>query len=78
MQATDAEGRRMQHFHALDHHQQREAILRLSLSGMSDHGIARATGLSVEMIYRLLADPGAPRVTREGASVPTTLTRRTT
>jgi DNA-binding NarL/FixJ family response regulator len=47
---------RMKHFTLLMRDQQQQAIQRLAVSGMSDHGIARATGLSVEMICRLLGD----------------------
>jgi DNA invertase Pin-like site-specific DNA recombinase len=44
------------HFHALDRQQQAQAIRRLAASGQSEHTIARATGLSVEMISRILAE----------------------
>ena len=44
------------HFHALDHDQQGQAIRRLAASGQSEHTIASATGLSVEMIRRVLAE----------------------
>jgi len=47
---------RMRHFHVLTREQQQQAIHRLAATGMSDHGIARATGLSVEMICRLLGN----------------------
>ena len=45
---------RMTAFHALDRQQQVEAITRLAVLGMSEHTIASATGLSVEMIRLLL------------------------
>lgn len=49
---------RMRHFHSLDRRQQSAAIGRLAATGMSEHGIAHATGLSVEMIRRLLQPTG--------------------
>ena len=45
---------RMTAFHALDRQQQREAITRLAVLGMSEHTIASATHLSVEMVRLLL------------------------
>jgi hypothetical protein len=56
--------RRMYFFAMLTRDEQAEAIHRLSRSGASDHGIASATQLSVEMIRKILgeqtvqADPG--------------------
>ena len=47
---------RMRHFHALDREQQAQAIRRLAATGMSEHGIAHATGLSVEMVRHVLAE----------------------
>jgi hypothetical protein len=47
---------RMFHFRALDHALQAQAIRRLATAGHTDHTIARATGLSVEMVQRILAD----------------------
>ena len=44
------------HFNVLTRDQQAQAIRRLSASGHSEHTIARATGLSVEMINRILAE----------------------
>lgn len=44
------------HFHAMPHDQQTQAIRRLAVAGHGDHTIARATGLSVEMVRRLLAE----------------------
>ena len=49
----------MVHFLALDHEQQRQAIGRLAMLGQSEHTLARATGLSVEMIQRILAESRA-------------------
>ncbi len=46
---------RMLHFRALEHEQQTEAIRRLAAMGQSEFTIARATGLSVEMVKRILA-----------------------
>jgi hypothetical protein len=47
---------RMAHFLALDQGQQRQAIARLALLGQSPHTIARATGLPVEIVQRILAE----------------------
>lgn len=44
------------HFALLPHDQQAQAIRRLAAAGQGDHTIARATGLSVEMIRRVLAE----------------------
>ena len=49
---------RMRHFHALDREQQADAIRRLAATGMSEHGIAHATGLSVEMVRRVTVQKG--------------------
>jgi len=54
--AGNEERRRMEHFHALDRDQKAAAIRRLALIGHSDAGIAAATGLSVEMVCRILAE----------------------
>jgi hypothetical protein len=53
---ADTEAARMQAFLSLDRQQQADAIRRLAATGMSDNGIARATGLSVEMVCRLLVN----------------------
>lgn len=47
---------RMRHFATLDQTQQKQAVTRLAVLGMSDHGIAHATQLSVEFIRLVLAD----------------------
>lgn len=47
---------RMRHFHTLDRQQQAQAIGRLAATGMSEHGIAQATGLSVEMVRQVLGE----------------------
>ena len=44
------------HFNTLSHAEKVAAIRRLSASGQTDSTIATATGLSVEMIRRLLMD----------------------
>jgi ABC-type phosphate/phosphonate transport system ATPase subunit len=44
------------HFSSLDREEQAAAIRRLAATGMGDHGIADASGLSVEMVRRVLAD----------------------
>lgn len=48
--------RELHYFLLLTHEQQIEAIHRLHRLGMSDHTIAAATKLSVEMIRRLLSE----------------------
>ena len=50
---------RMQHFNALSHDDQLAAIRSLAHEGQSEHAIARATGLSVEMIRSLLRQTSA-------------------
>lgn len=52
--ATNLPGR-MHYFALLSPDEQAAAIRRLSLSGMSDHGIASATALSVEAVRRISA-----------------------
>lgn len=44
------------HFWTLEPEQQAAAIRRLIASGMSEYGASHATGLSVEMIRRLLGE----------------------
>lgn len=54
---TDEPGmqrRRMQYFEMLPEEDKRAAVQRLAKSGMSDHTIAAATGLSVEMIRTII------------------------
>ncbi len=50
---------RMRHFHSLDHEHQGAAIKRLAATGLSDHGIASATQLSIEQIRRVLVEQKA-------------------
>jgi hypothetical protein len=50
----------MQNFHSLTREQQARAIRDMARDGFSDHGIARATRLSVEMVRRVI---GAQAVT---------------
>jgi hypothetical protein len=45
------------HYDALTRDQQAAAIRELARSGMSDYGLAHATGLAVEQIRALLAEP---------------------
>jgi hypothetical protein len=47
---------RMLHFRGLEHAQQAEPVRRLAALGQSEFTIARATGLSVEMIQRVLGE----------------------
>jgi len=49
---------RMAVFHALTREQQAQAIRRLAAMGQSETTIARATGLSVEFIKRVIAERG--------------------
>jgi ABC-type phosphate/phosphonate transport system ATPase subunit len=56
MSATD---KRMHYFAMLTRDEQADAIHRLSRSGMSDHAIASATQLSVEMVRKILGEVAA-------------------
>ncbi len=47
---------RMGYFAMLTEVEQRTAIRRLAASGMSGHGIASVTGLSIEQVRRFLAE----------------------
>lgn len=47
---------RMHYFALLTEAEQRAAIRRLARSGMSDYGIASATGLAVEQIRTMILD----------------------
>jgi hypothetical protein len=59
--ASDAgDGIRRRAFTLLTRSAQIEAIRKLAASGMSDGGISRATGLSTEMICRLLTQHQQP------------------
>jgi hypothetical protein len=49
----------MHYFEMLTQPEQCAAIARLAASGMSDYGIAAATGLAVEVIRRTLAEQKA-------------------
>lgn len=49
--------REMRHFLLLDRNQQAQAIRRLVASGMSEHTVSTATGLSVEQVRRVLGAP---------------------
>jgi hypothetical protein len=53
--------REMRHFELLDRDEQRAAIQRLAISGMSDHAIAAATMLSVEMVRAILGETKAAK-----------------
>lgn len=50
------DAQRLRHFAALDREQQAQAIQRLAATGYGDNTIASATGLSVEMIRRILGE----------------------
>lgn len=54
--STHPRAREMRHFELLDRDEQRSAIQRLATSGMSDHTIAAATMLSVEMVRAILGE----------------------
>jgi hypothetical protein len=51
---------RRMHFHSLSREEQAQAIRRLAVEGRGDHSIAAATGLSVEMVWRVLAERARP------------------
>lgn len=55
--------REMRHFLLLDHAEQVAAIQRLSSAGMTDYGIAAATGLAVEQIRTILGERKAVKST---------------
>ena len=48
--------RRMHYFALLSQGEQRAAIARLASSGMSDYGIAAASGLAVEQVRKILGE----------------------
>lgn len=50
---------RMHHFHTLSPEHQADALRRLAALGYSDHGIASASGLSVEFVRRVLGSKPA-------------------
>lgn len=56
MSATDKPTGRMDYFLLLTRVEQAAAIRRLSGSGFSDHAIAAATQLSVEMVRTILGE----------------------
>jgi len=56
---ADPREREMWHFDALSRDEQRAAIQRLALDGMSDYGIAAATRLSVEAVRQILGEQKA-------------------
>jgi hypothetical protein len=51
--------RRMHYFSMLNRDEQAKAIARLASSGMNDYGIASATGISVEMVRKILGEQKA-------------------
>lgn len=55
--------RRMHYFAMLSQDEQRSAIARLATGGMSDYGIASATGLAVEMVRKILGEAKAASAT---------------
>jgi hypothetical protein len=46
----------MVHFRTLDHDQRAQAMRRLAAAGMSEHGLAHATGLAVEQVRRVIGE----------------------
>lgn len=60
--------RELRHFLLLDRAAQETAIQRLAASGMSDYGVAAATGLSVEMVRRVIAQHSAAEPVRANPS----------
>jgi DNA-binding NarL/FixJ family response regulator len=61
-----ARERELRHFLLLDRDQQESAIRRLAASGMNDYGIAAATGLSVEMVRRVIGERTTDLLVRVG------------
>jgi hypothetical protein len=59
--SANPDDRRMHYFAMLTRDEQAQAIHRLSGSGMSDHAIAGATQLSVEMIRAILGEQMAAK-----------------
>ncbi len=51
--------REMRHFMLLSADEQRAAIAKLAAAGMSDYGIAAASGLAVEMIRKIIGEQRA-------------------
>ncbi|MGO9267668.1 MAG: hypothetical protein ACLQBA_22755 [Candidatus Binataceae bacterium] len=51
--------REMHHFLMLTADEQRAAIVKLAAAGMSDHTIASASGLAVEMVRKILGEQRA-------------------
>jgi hypothetical protein len=51
-----AESQKMLYFAMLTRTEQAQAIHRLAQSGVSDYGIAAASGLSVEMVRKILGE----------------------
>jgi ABC-type phosphate/phosphonate transport system ATPase subunit len=61
--ALSGDDARLAAFRLLSRDEQANAIRRLAATGMSDHGIARATMLSVEQIRIVLANSTQPQRT---------------
>jgi hypothetical protein len=55
----------MHHFRTLDRDAQAAAIRRMAMLGWSDHGISRATQLSVEFIRHVIGERSAGSVSRQ-------------
>lgn len=51
--------REMRHFLLLSADEQRAAIVKLAASGMSDYGIASASGLAVEQVRQIIGQERA-------------------
>lgn len=59
MSPTTSEHARMSHFHALSRQDQARAIRDLAGIGMGVSTLAHATGLSMEQVKHVLAEPEA-------------------
>jgi hypothetical protein len=53
---TAADDARREHFDSLTRSEQEAAIRRMAADGASEYGISAATGLSVEMVRRILGE----------------------
>jgi DNA invertase Pin-like site-specific DNA recombinase len=54
---THPRERELRHFLLLDRQQQAQALRRMVASGMSERTVAAASGLSVEQVRRVIAQP---------------------
>jgi len=50
------DNKRMAHFNAMTSEQKADAVRQMAAAGMSDYGVASATGLAVEFVRRLIGE----------------------